>query len=206
MPLLRVASLYLFRSICSLLLSFSSFFLSVSLSTFPFSHVWRMHPSSTRDTANVCPYTPPPKGAAKKQALDKSNNVALKGNTVLFGQLVGVVFATGARTVMGQTKNIFANRPAPPRLPRGADKKKVLRHTGVGGRDKGKEEKAFQANKSKERTGRKKRGQVKRASEIGSRHIKNRRREREATSARKWLAQWVMWRSPSHSLARRASF
>jgi hypothetical protein len=64
-------------------------------------------------------------GAAKKQALEKANNVALKGNTVLFGRLVGVVFATGPRTVLGRTKDLFSNRSAPPKLKRGIDKKKV---------------------------------------------------------------------------------
>lgn len=66
-----------------------------------------------------------PAGAAKKQALEKANNVALKGNTVLFGRLVGVVFATGPRTVLGRTKDLFSSRGALPKLKRGIDKKKV---------------------------------------------------------------------------------
>ena len=64
-------------------------------------------------------------GAAKKQALEKANNVALKGNTVLFGRLLAVVFATGPRTVLSRTKDLFPNRGPTPKLKRGIDKKKV---------------------------------------------------------------------------------
>lgn len=79
-----------------------------------------------------------PTGAAKKQALEKANNVALKGNTVLFGRLVGVVFATGPRTVLGRTKDLFSSRGAPPKLKRGIDKKKVrtMPDRGVVAKDK----------------------------------------------------------------------
>lgn len=64
----------------------------------------------------------------KKSPLAKANNMALKGNTVLNGRLVGVVVATGSRCVLAQTKDL--GLPVAPKLARGTDKKKV----GTGGK------------------------------------------------------------------------
>eukprot|EP00049_Salpingoeca_infusionum_P007879 m.127183 g.127183 ORF g.127183 m.127183 type:complete len:452 (-) comp13850_c3_seq1:690-2045(-) len=66
-------------------------------------------------------------GACQSKLLPSANNVALRGSSVVSGQLVGVVFATGARCVIADLKKGEFFRESQERLPRGIDKKKLAK-------------------------------------------------------------------------------